>query len=197
MKKRRNSPSLSYLTLFDVCQFSRCSPLKLTLLFFVTGLLVGCNKKRFDPKTDYVITGHRVIPASGLNVQRDEYTVRHGEAVLTVMYCESQSYVPPLNPPNSMERILEKPKVLHLHQYAGTGADAPDLSQVPQVGAQILQCVIDKSEPRSDDVVIGIQPAPDPCMIRNGKMLHYEQEPNAARGTYVKFEIVSERERKE
>ena len=148
MEKRKISLSLSYLTLFEVCQLSRCSAVKLTLLLFVTGLLVGCNKKRFDPKTDYVITEHRVIPASGLNVQRDEYTVRHGDAVLTVMYYESHSYDPPFNPPNSMERILKKPKVLHLHQYAGTGADAPDLSQVPQVGAQILQCVVDKSEPR-------------------------------------------------
>ena len=192
MEKRRNPLSLTYFTPFEVSQLLRGPALQLTLLIFVAGWLVGCNKKKFDSKTDYVITGHRVIPASGLNVQRDEYTVHHGDAVLTVMYYESQSYDPPFNPPNSMERILEKPKVLHLHQYAGTGADAPNLSQVPQVGAQILQCVADKSEPRKDDVAIGIQPTPDPCMIRNGKMLHYEQEPNGARGAYVQFEIVSE-----
>jgi hypothetical protein len=197
MEKRRNPVSLAYFAPFEVSQLLRGAALQLTLLFFVAGWLVGCNKKKFDPKTDYVITEHRVIPASGLNVQRDGYIVHHGDAVLTVMYYESQSYDAPFNPPNSMERILEKPKVLHLHRYAGTGADAPDLSQVPQVGAQILQCVIDKREPRSDDVVISIQPTPDPCMIRNGKMLHYEQQPNAARGTYVKFEIVSEREGKE
>ena len=191
MEKRRKGLSLAYFARFEVSQLLRGPALQLTLLLFVAGWLVGCNKKKFDPKTDYVITEHRVIPASGLNVQRDEYTVRHGDSVLTVLYHESQSYDAPFNPPNSMERLLEKPKVLHLHQYAGTGADGPDLSQVPQVSAHIPQCMVDKSESRSKDVVIGIQPMSDPCMIRKGKMLHYEQ-PNGARDTYVQFEIVSE-----
>lgn len=167
---------------------------KLSALVFVAVMFVGCDKtRRLDPKTNYVITEHRVIPASDSDVQRDEYTVRHGDAVLTVMYSESQTNSAPFDPPNSMNQILANPKVLHFHQYGTNAVSAADLSQVPEVGIPILQCVTHKNELHGDEVVIAVQPTSDPCLIRNGSMLHYELEPNAARGTYVNFEIVSER----
>jgi len=165
--------------------------MKFTPFIFITVLFVACDKTKVDPKTVYVITEHRVIQAS--DIQRDEYSVRHGDAVLTVMYSESQTNSAPFDPPNSMNQILANPKVLHFHQYGTNGVSAADLSQVPEVGIPILQCVTHKNELHGDEVVIAVQPTSDPCLIRNGSMLHYELEPNAARGTYVNFEIVSER----
>jgi hypothetical protein len=165
--------------------------MKFTPFIFVTVLFVACDKTKVDPKTDYVITEHRVIQVS--DIQRDEYSVRHGDAVLTVMYSESQTNSAPFDPPNSMNQILANPKVLHFHQYGTNGVSAADLSQVPEVGIPILQCVTHKNELHGDEVVIAVQPTPEPCMARNGSILHYEQEPNAARGTYVNFDIVSER----
>jgi hypothetical protein len=91
-----------------------------------------------------------------------------------------------------MNQILANPKVLHFHQYGTNGDSAADLSQVPEVSTPILQCVTHKNELHGDEVVIAVQPTPEPCMARNGSILHYEQEPNAARGTYVNFDIVSE-----
>jgi hypothetical protein len=170
---------------------------KIRLSVFVAVLFVGCNKSKSDPKTDYVITEHHVIPESNSDVERDEYTVRHADAILTVRYFESQTNSAPFDPQNSMKQILANPKVLQWHFYGAGGASAPDLTQVPEVGVPIRQCVTHKNELHGDEDVIAVQEIPDPCMIRKGPMLHYEPEPNAARGTFIHFEIVSERLRKQ
>lgn len=163
--------------------------MKLSLLLLFAVQFVGCNKSRSGPKMDYVITEHHIIPASDSDVQRDEYTVRHGDAILTVLYSESQSNSAPFDPSNLEKQTLPKPKDLHSFYYRGD----VDLSQVPEVGTPIRQCITHKNEFHGDELVIAVQPTPDPCMTRNGSMLQYEPEPNAGRYTHVDFEIVSER----
>ena len=145
--------------------------------------LIGCSKK--VPQTPYVITAHQIITADGL--PRDEYTIAHGDAVLTVWDSESQANSSP-DGSNTMEQLAKHPKILHAHRF---GDDA-DLSQVPEVGQPIRQCVTHKNELHGDEITIAVQPMPDPCMVRFGNRLQYEPTPNAARFTYVTFEIVSE-----
>ena len=67
------------------------------------------------------------------------------------------------------------------------------MSQVPEVGVQIKQCLLSKTPDNDGDPVIAIQPTPEPCITQNGNTLHYEPAPNAGNFTYVKFDIISER----
>jgi hypothetical protein len=83
---------------------------------------------------------------------------------------------------------------LHYHLRNGVYPNGPDLSQVPEVGRSIHQCVLSKTPDHDGDPVIAVQPTPEPCMMQNGNTLHYEISPNGpAFFTYVNFDIVSER----
>jgi hypothetical protein len=114
-----------------------------------------------------------------------EYTVRHGRTLMKVTYSESQT---------STAKTGDFPGTgLHLHTRYGVYPHGPDLSQVPEVGVRINQCVISKTPDHDGDPVIAVQPTPEPCMMQNGNTLHYEPSPNAATFTYVNFDIVSER----
>lgn len=68
----------------------------------------------------------------------------------------------------------------------------PDLSQVPEVGVEILQCIVHPSEVHANEVIIAVQPTPAPCMVRIGSELQYEPMPNAGRYDNVIFDVVSE-----
>jgi len=116
----------------------------------------------------------------------DEYTVRHGRGIMKVEYSESQT---------STAKPGDFPGTgLHLHTRYGVYPHGPDLSQVPDVGLPINQCVLSKTPDHDGDPVIAIQPTPEPCMMQNGNMLHYEPSPNGPiLFAYVNFDIVSER----
>lgn len=146
----------------------------------------GCSSNQVLPP--YVITKHRIAPQTD-DAQRDEFTIIHGNAVLTVWYYGSQTNSSPDDGSFSMDQILKNPKVLQSHRY---WPDA-DLSQVPEVGTTIRQCITHKDKFHGDDRVIATQPTSEPCMIRIGNKLQYEPSPNAGRFTYVMFDIVSER----
>jgi hypothetical protein len=155
---------------------------------FVYGLLIvpilmGCSKK--VPQNVYVITTHQTISVDG--VPRDEYTITHNDVVLTARYFESQTNSSPSGS-NTMEQLSKDPKIQHAHRF---GDDA-NLSQIPEVGQPIRQCVTHKNELHGDEITVAVQPTPDPCMVRFGNLLQYEPTPNAARFTYVTFGVVSE-----
>jgi hypothetical protein len=148
----------------------------------VIGLVVGCGSKPSQPTTFYVITEHRVIPPTELDVQRDEYTVRYASDVLKVKYSESQTTsAKPGDPIGSG---------LHRHDYSSN----PDVSQVPQVGVPIRRCDLSKDKMPDGGPIIAHQPTPEPCMVQIGDNLQYEPSPNGPEFfTYVNFDIVSER----
>ena len=144
------------------------------VLVFITASLAVLGQE--TPRTPYVIVAHTGY----------EYTVRHGRTIMKVSYSESQtSTAKPGDSPGSG---------LHLHTRNGVYPHGPDLSQVPEVGLRINQCVLSKTPDPEGDPVIAIQPTPEPCMMQNGNTLHYSLAPNGpALFTYVNFDIVSER----
>jgi hypothetical protein len=145
----------------------------IVVVVLLCGLTVGQQSRQATP---YVIVAHKGY----------DYTVRHGRVVMKVTYAQSQT--------SSAKRGDDSPGAgLHLHTRNGEYPHGPDLSQVPEVGVSVRQCLL--STPDKDgDPVIAIQPTPDPCMTQNGNTLRYEPSPNGPSAfTYVNFDIVSER----
>jgi hypothetical protein len=131
-------------------------------------------------KPQATLTPYVIIAHAGY-----EYTVRHGRAIMKVNYSESQT---------STAKPGDSPGTgLHRHARDGVYPNGPDLSQVPEVGVLISQCVLSKTPSHDGDPVIAIQPTPEPCIMQNGNTLHYEPSPNAGAFTYVSFDIMSER----
>lgn len=151
----------------------------------ITMLLCGCahsDKTDSSQPAPFTIVEHHMVPATADDLQRDEYTVRHGDVLLRVRYSESQtSTAKPGDYPGSG---------LHLHQYYSN----PDLSQVPEIGKPIRQCNMSKTPDENGSyTVIAIQPTPEPCMVATGDNLRYEPSPNGPEVfTYVNFDIVEE-----
>jgi hypothetical protein len=136
---------------------------------------VGQETPRHGTLTPYVIVAHA----------GNDYTVRHGRVIMKVKYSESQT---------STAKPGDFPGTgLHLHTQNGVYPFGPDLSQVPEVGLPIHQCLLSKTPDSDGDPVIAVQPTPEPCMMQNGNTLHYELSPNFATFTYVNFDIISER----
>ena len=140
------------------------------------------NVEVTSPGDTYMITVHTSVTAEGYGSFRDDlYTVVHGVENLKVRYSESQtSSAKPGDFPGSG---------LHLHSSHSN----PDLSQVPSAGAPIRTCLFNKNRDKDGDLVIAVQPTPEPCMARIGNVLRYEPSPNGPTlFTYVTFEILSE-----
>jgi hypothetical protein len=115
-----------------------------------------------------------------------DYTVRHGQVVLKVRYSDSQTST--AKPGDVLGTGL------HQHFSYGSYPNGPDLSQVPETGLPIRQCVMSETLDKDGDPLIATQPTPEPCMTQNGNTLHYELSPNGPRFfTYVNFDIISER----
>lgn len=118
-----------------------------------------------------------------------KYTVRHGRVLIKVEYRESQTSVCKDSDKDFL-RCLGTGLLLHTRD--GVYPHNADLSQVPEVGLRINQCVLSKT-PDNDGPVIAAQPTPEPCMMQNGNTLHYEPSPNGPiLFAYVNFDIVSE-----
>jgi hypothetical protein len=151
--------------------------------------MVGAKEQIGDA---YVITEHRVVQLKpiyingylqkGLPTQEDDYTVQYGSDILKVKYASSQT-------------SSEKPgdslgSGLHEHTYDRD----PDLSQVPQVGMPIRRCTLSKDVMPDGIPIIDRQSSSEPCMVQLGDTLRYEPSPNGPQlGTYVRFDILSER----
>lgn len=147
----------------------------LVLTFIAPALAAFGQSQPQAALTPYVILAHAEY----------NYTVRHGRDIMKVTYSDSQtSTAKPGDFPGSG---------LHYHSRNGVYPHGPDLSQVPEVGLRINQCLLSKTPDHDGDPVIAIQPTPEPCMMQNGNTLHYEISPNVATFTYVNFDIVSER----
>jgi hypothetical protein len=146
------------------------------ILTFITASLAALGQSKPQvPLTPYVIVAHTEY----------NYTVRHGQTIIKVTYSDSQT---------STARPGDFPGTgLHYHSRNGVYPHGPDLSQVPELGLRINQCVLSKTPDHDGDPVIAIQPTPEPCMTQNGNTLHYLPTPNAATFAYVNFDIVSER----
>jgi hypothetical protein len=131
--------------------------------------------QELETLTPYVIVAHTGY----------DYNVRHGRTLMKVTYNQSQT---------STAKPGDSPGTgLHLHSRYAVYPQGPDLSQVPEVGRSINQCVLSKTPDVDGDPVIAVQPTPEPCMMQNGNTLYYKPSPNAATFTYVNFDIVSER----
>jgi hypothetical protein len=142
------------------------------VLLFTASLAIGQETPRAP--VSYVIIAHKGY----------DYTVRHGQVIMKVTYSESQTST--AKPGDALG------KGLHRHSRDGSYPNGPDLSQVPEVGVRINQCLLSKKTDHDGDPVIAIQPTPDPCITQNGNTLHYEMSPNTATFTYVNFDIISE-----
>ena len=117
-----------------------------------------------------------------------KYTVRHGRVVMKVEYSESQTSVCT----GGADFLKCLATGLHLHTRDGVYPHDADLSQVPEVGLSIKQCVMTTD---NGELVIAIQPTPEPCMMQNGNTLYYEPSPNGPiLFAYVTFDITSEKE---
>jgi hypothetical protein len=147
------------------------------LVFMAAASLTGVSqsKPRESTLTPYVIVAHTEYT----------YTVRHGRTLMMARYSESQT---------STAKPGDFPGTgLHQHFRDGVYPTGPDLSQVPEVGVKINQCLLSKTPDVDGDPVIAVQPTPEPCMTQNGNTLRYEPTPNAGAFNYVNFDIVSER----
>lgn len=138
----------------------------------------------------FTIIEHHTIPAKDLEMERQEYTVRHGNEILKVLYSDSQT---------SSAKPGDFPGTgLHYHNYSFSKEGATDLSQIPEVGAAILQCMLSEEKMSDGSPIIATQPTPAPCMVVIGNNLQYEPSPNGpVHFTYVNFDIISEREASE
>jgi hypothetical protein len=145
-------------------------------IVFMASLASGQAQPRQVTLTPYMIVAHTGY----------DYVVHHGRVIMKVDYSESQT---------STAKPGDFPGTgLHLHTRQGVYPHGPDLSQVPEVGSLISQCILSKTPDSDGDPIIAIQPTPEPCMIQNGNTLHYELSPNGpSLFTYVNFDIVSER----
>jgi hypothetical protein len=162
-------------------------------MIIVILLAAGCSDSKLSPRLSkdvFVITAHTIVEAKldtagVLTPQEDDYTVTVGNDVLKVRYSESQtSTAKPSDDPGSG---------LHLHHYYHD----PDLSQIPQVGAPILKCMLDTQRPLQDgSLAIAVQPTSAPCMDQEGDTLHYVLQPNSpVNFSYVNFDVISEKVR--
>jgi hypothetical protein len=148
-------------------------------------LCVGCNSQTVaqshasSEPHPYVILEHRVIPAKEVGVQRDEYTVQHGDTILKVMYFDSQI---------TGDTVFSVTTRFHYHNYA----ENPDLTQIPEVGTRIRECLLSKTPMSDGSPSIAVQPTSEPCMIRLGDTLRYLPTPNGP-PSYVGFDMNSER----
>jgi hypothetical protein len=165
----------------------------LLLIFAVIAVWeLGIESKIRDtqatPSADaYVITAYTHLSGSENAYQPDQYTIVHGNDVLTVRYSESQtaSYPAGKNPEDLMEGI----EIHYCFSYP-----SPDLSRVPSVGVPVRVCEMDTKYPdKEGHPVIAIQSVESPCIERDGTSLHYEPAPNTDVFTHVSFEIESER----
>src|SRR5271156_2474987 len=74
----------------------------------------------------FTIIEHHTTPAAPTDMERQEYTVRHGNEILKVLYSDSQtSTAKPGDVAGSG---------LHYHNYSFSKDGATDLSQIPEVG---------------------------------------------------------------
>lgn len=145
------------------------------ILAAITASLVAFGQSKPQPPlAPYVIIAHTEY----------NYTVRHGRNVIKVSYHDSQT--------NTAKPGDAPGTGLHYHSRNGAYPHGPDLSQVPEVGLRINQCVLSEKPDHYGDPVIAIQPTPEPCMTQNGTTLHYLLAPNAVTFTYVNFDIISE-----
>jgi hypothetical protein len=143
-------------------------------------LLMMASLSAFGQETPQKVTPYVIVAHTGY-----DYAVLHGRAIMKVTYSDSQtSTAKPDDFPGSG---------LHRHSRDGVYPDGPDLSQVPEVGLRIKQCLLSKTPDHGGAPVIAVQPTPEPCMMQNGNTLHYEPSPNAATFIYVNFDITSER----
>ena len=86
----------------------------------------------------FTIIEHHIVPAKGLDMERQEYTVRHGNEILKVLYSDSQT---------SSAKPGDFPGTgLHYHNYSFSKDGATDLSQIPEVGVPILQCMLSEEK---------------------------------------------------
>jgi len=161
--------------------------------------IAGCHDSKqptFNPKEQiedtYVITAHTVVQLkptylggylqTGLPTQEDDYTVAYGADVLKVKYASSQTRsAKPGDSPGT-----------GLHEHRNDFD--PDLSQVPQVGMTIRRCKLARDAMPDGSPIIDRQPTSEPCIVQIGDTLEYEPSPNAGDGTYVNFDILSERD---
>jgi hypothetical protein len=145
----------------------------IAVVVLVCGLMVGQQPRA--ALSPYVIVAHKGY----------DYTVRHGRVLMKVTYAESQT--------SSAKRGDFPGTGLHLHTRNGEYPHGPDLSQAPEVGVSIRQCLL-RTPDKDGELMIAIQPTPEPCMMQNGNTLHYEISPNGpSLFTYVNFDIISER----
>jgi hypothetical protein len=159
--------------------------MKITVAVLAGAIFAGVvqAQSKTQSTAPFVIVEHHVVPATETSeVQRDEYTVLHGNVVLKVEYEESQT---------SSAKPGDFPGTgLHLHQYYPN----PDLSQVPKLRSSVRQCTLDKQPDHDGDPVIAIQSTPEPCMVEIGDILRYEPSPNGPDVfTYVNFDIIDAR----
>lgn len=120
-----------------------------------------------------------------------KYTVMHGRVIMKVEYSESQTSVCT----GGKDFLNCLSTGLHLHTIDGVYPHNADLSQVPEVGLQIKQCILSPTPDHDGDPIIAIQPTPEPCMVQIGNTLNYEPSPNGPiEFAYVNFNIISERE---
>lgn len=162
---------------------------KIAMLAVLVASLAGCARPvTSGPELPVVtIIEHHTIPATATDRERQEYTVRHGNEILKVLYTDSQT---------STAKAGDFPGTgLHYHNYSFSKDGATDLSQIPEVGVPILQCLLSEEKMSDGSPIIASQPTPAPCMIVIGNNLQYEPAPNGpVHFTYVAFEIISERE---
>jgi hypothetical protein len=146
-------------------------------ILFVASLAFG-QTATLTPYTIVVHTGYK-------------YTVQHGRVVMKVEYHESQTSVCKDGDKDFLNCLVTG---LHLHTRYGVYPHDADLSQVPEVGLRINQCVLSTPD-KEGAPVIAIQPTPEPCMMQNGNTLSYAPSPNGPTAfAYVNFEIISEKE---
>lgn len=151
--------------------------------------LAGCARPvtSSPERPVFTIIEHHTIPASDSEVEREEYTVRHGNEILTVLYNDSQTSTAK---PGDIAGFG-----LHHHSYTSVNEGRSDLSQIPEVGVPILQCVLSEEKMSDGSPIIATQPSSAPCMIVIGNNLQFEPAPNGpVHFTYVDFNITSERE---
>lgn len=141
------------------------------------------------PSPDYVITKFRLVQDDG--VPRYEYIVKHGNVTLKVLYHDSQLGLTKEDFDKYLHLDAGKGLPLGLQTHSYWEPDHGDISQVPEVGIPIHQCVINHDS--KGQTTIAVQPTPDPCMLQNGDSLEYSPTPNGPLlFNYVAFDIESE-----
>jgi len=154
------------------------------LLFVLTASLAAVGQA--SQTKPYVITGFRPVQIDGL--KRYEYTVKHGNVTLKVLYRESQVGISKDEWDANVKSGGKNLPTVHFYYDRDQG----DISQVPELGTSLSACVL--SHLSNGEKSIAIQPTPQPCMDQRSDSLTYLPFPNGPRlFDYVKFEIVSGR----